>query len=71
MNLITRHIYILASPLLSDKHKHSRENSCLSPRERPCSAIYPTPLETSQVRSLLGILGAQLVKKTIKVHAEL
>ncbi|XP_054136744.1 dedicator of cytokinesis protein 4 isoform X2 [Melozone crissalis] len=37
-----------ASPLLSDKHKHSRENSCLSPRERPCSAIYPTPLETSQ-----------------------
>nr|XP_060484068.1 dedicator of cytokinesis protein 4-like isoform X2 [Panthera onca]XP_060484070.1 dedicator of cytokinesis protein 4-like isoform X2 [Panthera onca] len=38
-----------ASPLLSDKHKHSRENSCLSPRERPCSAIYPTPGETSQV----------------------
>uniref|UniRef100_A0A672UZR8 Dedicator of cytokinesis protein 4 n=1 Tax=Strigops habroptila TaxID=2489341 RepID=A0A672UZR8_STRHB len=37
-----------ASPLLSDKHKHSRENSCLSPRERPCSAIYPIPLETSQ-----------------------
>jgi len=38
-----------ASPLLSDKHKHSRENSCLSPRERPCSAIYPTPVEPSQV----------------------
>ncbi|XP_014443645.1 dedicator of cytokinesis protein 4 isoform X1 [Tupaia chinensis] len=37
-----------ASPLLSDKHKHSRENSCLSPRERPCSAIYPTPVEPSQ-----------------------
>uniref|UniRef100_A0A452TKZ4 Dedicator of cytokinesis protein 4 n=1 Tax=Ursus maritimus TaxID=29073 RepID=A0A452TKZ4_URSMA len=38
-----------ASPLLSDKHKHSRENSCLSPRERPCSAIYPTAVEPSQV----------------------
>lgn len=71
MNLITWHIYILASPLLSDKHKHSRENSCLSPRERPCSAIYPTPLETSQVRSLLGILRAQIPQKTIKAHVEL
>uniref|UniRef100_A0A2K6MDF8 Dedicator of cytokinesis protein 4 n=1 Tax=Rhinopithecus bieti TaxID=61621 RepID=A0A2K6MDF8_RHIBE len=37
-----------SSPLLSDKHKHSRENSCLSPRDRPCSAIYPTPVEPSQ-----------------------
>ncbi|XP_077194626.1 dedicator of cytokinesis protein 4 isoform X4 [Paroedura picta] len=36
------------SPLLSDKLKHSRENSCLSPRERPCSAIYPNPSEPSQ-----------------------
>lgn len=71
MNLISRHISIVASPLLSDKHKHSRENSCLSPRERPCSAIYPTPLETSQVRSLLGILRAQIAKKTIKGHVEL
>ncbi|TRY71348.1 hypothetical protein DNTS_021185 [Danionella cerebrum] len=35
------------SPQLSDKHKHSREN-CLSPRERPCSAIYPNPLDPSQ-----------------------
>ncbi|EMP25230.1 Dedicator of cytokinesis protein 4 [Chelonia mydas] len=41
-----------ASPLLSDKHKHSRENSCLSPRERPCSAIYPIPAEPSQVIGL-------------------
>uniref|UniRef100_A0A4W4EBP2 Dedicator of cytokinesis 4b n=1 Tax=Electrophorus electricus TaxID=8005 RepID=A0A4W4EBP2_ELEEL len=24
------------SPQLSEKHKHVRENSCLSPRERPC-----------------------------------
>uniref|UniRef100_A0A8U7MYP6 Dedicator of cytokinesis 4 n=1 Tax=Corvus moneduloides TaxID=1196302 RepID=A0A8U7MYP6_CORMO len=45
-----------ASPLLSDKHKHSRENSCLSPRERPCSAIYPTPSETSQ-RMLFNHIG--------------
>uniref|UniRef100_A0A7M4ES71 Dedicator of cytokinesis protein 4 n=1 Tax=Crocodylus porosus TaxID=8502 RepID=A0A7M4ES71_CROPO len=45
-----------ASPLLSDKHKHSRENSCLSPRERPCSAIYPTPLEPSQ-RMLFNHIG--------------
>ncbi|XP_048355397.1 dedicator of cytokinesis protein 4 isoform X2 [Sphaerodactylus townsendi] len=36
------------SPLLSDKLKHSRENSCLSPRERPCSAIYPNSSEPSQ-----------------------
>lgn len=46
-----------ASPLLSDKHKHSRENSCLSPRDRPCSAIYPTPVEPSQVLSCGGIRG--------------
>ncbi|KFP82975.1 Dedicator of cytokinesis protein 4, partial [Acanthisitta chloris] len=45
-----------ASPLLSDKHKHSRENSCLSPRDRPCSAIYPTPSETSQ-RMLFNHIG--------------
>ncbi|XP_051886544.1 dedicator of cytokinesis protein 4-like isoform X5 [Pristis pectinata] len=36
------------SPLLSDKHKHSRENTCLSPRERPCSAIYPISMEPTQ-----------------------
>ncbi|XP_048404367.1 dedicator of cytokinesis protein 4 isoform X9 [Stegostoma tigrinum] len=36
------------SPLLSDKHKHSRENTCLSPRERPCSAIYPISVEPAQ-----------------------
>ncbi|XP_006633511.2 dedicator of cytokinesis protein 4 isoform X1 [Lepisosteus oculatus] len=36
------------SPLLSDKHKHSRDNSCLSPRERPCSAIYPNPQDPTQ-----------------------
>ncbi|XP_073710037.1 dedicator of cytokinesis protein 4b isoform X3 [Misgurnus anguillicaudatus] len=35
------------SPQLSDKHKHSREN-CLSPRERPCSAVYPNPLDPTQ-----------------------
>uniref|UniRef100_A0A8B9EK89 Dedicator of cytokinesis protein 4 n=1 Tax=Anser cygnoides TaxID=8845 RepID=A0A8B9EK89_ANSCY len=45
-----------ASPLLSDKHKHSRDNSCLSPRERPCSAIYPTSSETSQ-RMLFNHIG--------------
>ncbi|XP_006859416.1 PREDICTED: dedicator of cytokinesis protein 4 [Chrysochloris asiatica] len=45
-----------ASPLLSDKHKHSRENACLSPRERPCSAIYPTPVEPSQ-RMLFNHIG--------------
>ncbi|XP_070611617.1 dedicator of cytokinesis protein 4 [Erythrolamprus reginae] len=37
------------SPLLSDKLKHSRENSCLSPREMPCSAIYSNPAEPSQI----------------------
>ncbi|XP_041933790.1 LOW QUALITY PROTEIN: dedicator of cytokinesis protein 4b [Alosa sapidissima] len=36
------------SPQLPDKHKHSRENACLSPRDRPCSAIYPNPLDPTQ-----------------------
>uniref|UniRef100_A0A673YRU9 Dedicator of cytokinesis 4b n=1 Tax=Salmo trutta TaxID=8032 RepID=A0A673YRU9_SALTR len=36
------------SPQLQDKHKHSRENSCLSSRERPVSAIYPNPLDPAQ-----------------------
>lgn len=39
----------LASPLPSDKHKHSRENACLSPRDRLCSGIFPSPLEHTQV----------------------
>ncbi|XP_064175400.1 dedicator of cytokinesis protein 4-like isoform X3 [Anguilla rostrata] len=37
-----------ASPLLSDKHKQPRENCCLSPRDRPCNAIYTNPLDPSQ-----------------------
>ncbi|CAM4734738.1 unnamed protein product [Leuciscus chuanchicus] len=37
-----------ASPLPSDKHKHSRENACLSPRDRLCSGIFPSPLEHTQ-----------------------
>lgn len=45
-----------ASPLLSDKHKQSRDNPCLSPRERPFSAIYPTPTESSQ-RMLFNQIG--------------
>ncbi|XP_029471470.1 dedicator of cytokinesis protein 4 isoform X3 [Rhinatrema bivittatum] len=45
-----------ASPLLSDKHKQSRENPCLSPRDRPCSAIYPTPTESSQ-RMMFNQIG--------------
>ncbi|KAJ8411271.1 hypothetical protein AAFF_G00172770 [Aldrovandia affinis] len=36
------------SPLLSDKHKHSRDNSCLSPRDRPCCAIYSSPMDPTQ-----------------------
>ncbi|XP_028810006.1 dedicator of cytokinesis protein 4b isoform X3 [Denticeps clupeoides] len=36
------------SPQLLDKHKHSRDNACLSPRDRPCSAIYPNPLDSTQ-----------------------
>uniref|UniRef100_A0A8C8HDH2 Dedicator of cytokinesis 4b n=1 Tax=Oncorhynchus tshawytscha TaxID=74940 RepID=A0A8C8HDH2_ONCTS len=39
------------SPQLQDKHKHSRENSCLSSRERPVSAIYPNPLDPAQVNT--------------------
>lgn len=37
------------SPQMAEKHKHSRENACLSPRERPVSAIFPNALDPSQV----------------------
>lgn len=43
------------SPQLSEKHKHVRENSCLSPRERPCSAVFPNPLDPTQVDILAYI----------------
>ncbi|XP_053720142.1 dedicator of cytokinesis protein 4b isoform X2 [Synchiropus splendidus] len=36
------------SPQMAEKHKHSRENACLSPRERPVSAIFPNPLDPTQ-----------------------
>ncbi|XP_016889524.1 dedicator of cytokinesis protein 4b [Cynoglossus semilaevis] len=36
------------SPQMAEKHKHSRENTCLSPRERPVSAIFPNPLDPTQ-----------------------
>ncbi|XP_048841108.1 dedicator of cytokinesis protein 4-like isoform X1 [Brienomyrus brachyistius] len=36
------------SPLSSEMNKHSRESSCLSPRDRPCSAIYSNPLDPTQ-----------------------
>lgn len=45
-------IYFSGSPQLSEKHKHVRENSCLSPRERPCSAVFPNPLDPTQVNLL-------------------
>ncbi|KAI4880684.1 hypothetical protein NFI96_002958, partial [Prochilodus magdalenae] len=37
-----------SSPLPSDKHKHSRENACLSPRDRLCSGMFPSPLDPTQ-----------------------
>uniref|UniRef100_A0A3Q3DTZ1 Dedicator of cytokinesis 4b n=1 Tax=Hippocampus comes TaxID=109280 RepID=A0A3Q3DTZ1_HIPCM len=37
-----------SSPQMAEKHKHSRENACLSPRERPVSAIFPNPLDPAQ-----------------------
>ncbi|KAF7670188.1 hypothetical protein LDENG_00035470 [Lucifuga dentata] len=36
------------SPQMAEKHKHSRENACLSPRERPVSAVFHNPLDPSQ-----------------------
>ncbi|XP_040008836.1 dedicator of cytokinesis protein 4b [Xiphias gladius] len=36
------------SPQMAEKHKHSRENACLSPRERPVSAIFPNPVDPAQ-----------------------
>uniref|UniRef100_A0A3Q3VVY0 Uncharacterized protein n=1 Tax=Mola mola TaxID=94237 RepID=A0A3Q3VVY0_MOLML len=39
------------SPQMAEKHKHSRENPCLSPRERPVSAIFPNALDPAQVIS--------------------
>lgn len=46
----------LASPLPSDKHKHSRENACLSPRDRLCSGIFPSPLDPTQVSAVVPAL---------------
>uniref|UniRef100_A0A8C3AW02 Dedicator of cytokinesis 4b n=1 Tax=Cyclopterus lumpus TaxID=8103 RepID=A0A8C3AW02_CYCLU len=37
------------SPQMAEKHKHSRENACLSPRDRPVSAIFPNPMDPAQV----------------------
>ncbi|KAJ8245663.1 hypothetical protein GJAV_G00273130 [Gymnothorax javanicus] len=36
------------SPLPTDKHKQPRENSCLSPRDRPCNPVFPNALEPLQ-----------------------
>ncbi|CAL8386243.1 unnamed protein product, partial [Gadus morhua 'NCC'] len=36
------------SPQLADKHKHCRDNTCLSPRDRPVSAVFPNPLDPAQ-----------------------
>ncbi|XP_054910667.1 dedicator of cytokinesis protein 4b isoform X1 [Poeciliopsis prolifica] len=36
------------SPQMAEKHKHSRENACLSPRERPVSAIFSNHLDPAQ-----------------------
>ncbi|XP_053487199.1 dedicator of cytokinesis protein 4 [Ictalurus furcatus] len=37
-----------ASPLPLDKHKHSKENACLSPRDRLCSGVFSNPLDPTQ-----------------------
>uniref|UniRef100_A0A3P9JZL3 Dedicator of cytokinesis 4b n=1 Tax=Oryzias latipes TaxID=8090 RepID=A0A3P9JZL3_ORYLA len=37
------------SPQMAEKHKHARENACLSPRERPVSAIFPNPHDATQI----------------------
>ncbi|XP_026880343.2 dedicator of cytokinesis protein 4 isoform X2 [Electrophorus electricus] len=37
-----------ASPLPLDKHKQSRENACLSPRDRLCSSMFPSALDSAQ-----------------------
>uniref|UniRef100_A0A672S509 Dedicator of cytokinesis 4 n=1 Tax=Sinocyclocheilus grahami TaxID=75366 RepID=A0A672S509_SINGR len=50
----------LASPLPSDKHKHSRENACLSPRDRLYSGIFSSPLDPTQVRALPPITAVTL-----------
>uniref|UniRef100_A0A3Q0SMD3 Dedicator of cytokinesis protein 4 n=1 Tax=Amphilophus citrinellus TaxID=61819 RepID=A0A3Q0SMD3_AMPCI len=45
------------SPQMAEKHKHSRENACLSPRERPVSAIFPNPLDPAQVSTHIHLLA--------------
>ncbi|KAK3564766.1 hypothetical protein QTP86_025280 [Hemibagrus guttatus] len=37
-----------ASPLPLDKHKHSKESACLSPRDRLCSGVFSNPLDPTQ-----------------------
>uniref|UniRef100_A0A3Q3H1N4 Dedicator of cytokinesis 4b n=1 Tax=Kryptolebias marmoratus TaxID=37003 RepID=A0A3Q3H1N4_KRYMA len=48
------------SPQMAEKHKHSRENACLSPRDRPVSAIFPNPLDPAQVGTLNTLPCAHL-----------
>lgn len=56
---------------MAEKHKHSRENSCLSPRERPVSAIFPNPLDPAQVsahsqtHTVWGLAGVASLGGTI------
>lgn len=43
---------------MAEKHKHSRENACLSPRERPVSAIFPNALDPSQVKTRFAAVSS-------------
>uniref|UniRef100_A0A3P9GY63 Dedicator of cytokinesis 4b n=1 Tax=Oryzias latipes TaxID=8090 RepID=A0A3P9GY63_ORYLA len=52
------------SPQMAEKHKHARENACLSPRERPVSAIFPNPHDATQVDVTCGVSVCHKVRPT-------
>lgn len=68
LNTLSAHLFPVdslpsASPLPLDKHKHSKENACLSPRDRLCSGVFSNPLDPTQVsRVEKRLSGRQLCK---------
>ncbi|XP_078797632.1 dedicator of cytokinesis protein 4b isoform X6 [Oryzias latipes] len=57
------------SPQMAEKHKHARENACLSPRERPVSAIFPNPHDATQRTSAHQIADTTLPRSDPNLSA--
>uniref|UniRef100_A0A3B3DJP4 Dedicator of cytokinesis 4b n=1 Tax=Oryzias melastigma TaxID=30732 RepID=A0A3B3DJP4_ORYME len=61
--------YLPGSPQMAEKHKHARENACLSPRERPVSAIFPNPHDAAQRTSAHQIADTTLPRSDPNLSA--